>query len=123
MPQPEALLGLGNIAMIPRAWITLLVLALIGSNVFWLIKILDAGISYTYQGASLDSALETAKAAVAIANLDLIGLPKEQAFERAKSLEGTFSVFDKSDGCIYVSEVCILAGESGVIREVRYEAQ
>ena len=105
--------------MTPRTWIVLLVVALLGSNLFWLIQTLDAGISYTYQEASLDTAENIAKAAVAVANLDLIGLPLDQAFERVQSLEATFSVFEKSDGCIYVSEVCIYANESGIVQGVK----
>ncbi len=105
--------------MSSRTWIVFLVIALLATNAFWIIQTFDAGISYTYQEASLDTASRKARAAIAISNLGILGLPKSQALEKLKRLEGDYSIFEKSDGCIYVSEICIYSDETGLIQGVR----
>jgi len=105
--------------MSSRTWIVLLVIALLSTNAFWIIQTLDAGMSYTYQQASLDTASEKVEAAIVISNLGIIGLSKSEALEKLKALEGDYSIFEKSDGCIYVSEICVYSDEAGLIQGVR----
>ncbi len=103
-----------------KTWIVILLLALIGSNVFWLIQMLDAGISYTYLHSSLDTAERTSEAAIEIAKMNLVGVAQEEALEQLRALEPQISVFWKEqESCIYAAEVCVFINPAGNVQEVK----
>jgi hypothetical protein len=103
-----------------KTWIVILLLALIGSNVYWLIQMLDAGISYTYLHSSLDMAEQTSEAAIEIANMNLIGLTQAEALAQLTALEPQISVFWKAEEhCIYAAEVCVFVNSAGNVQGVK----
>jgi hypothetical protein len=103
-----------------KTWIVILLIALIGSNVFWLIQMFDAGISYTYLDSSLDTAERRSEAAIEIANMNLVGVTQEEALAQLKALEPQISVFWKEqENCIYAAGVCVFINSAGNVQEVK----
>ena len=102
-----------------KAPIIVLAVLLVGSNLYWLYQMVDIGISNTYREASFDTLRSSYDAAIGLVNLNLVGLSADEALAKISAAEVSSAVFEKSDGCIYVSEVCVQLDKSRTVIEVR----
>jgi len=106
--------------MSSKTIIVALALLLVGSNLFWIFRAVDDGVTVTYMEASLDSLRDSQSAAITLANLNLIGLPADVALEKIRARVDAASVFEKqSENCIVVSQVCVQLGDSGRVSGIR----
>jgi len=99
--------------------IIVLAVLLVGSNLYWFYRMMDIGISNTYREASFDTLRNSYDAAIGLANLNLIGMSADEAIETVFEAEVSEAAFEKSDGCLYVSEVCLQLDESRTVIEIR----
>ena len=101
-----------------KYWIIGLLTLLIGSNLFWIYSIIDDAVTCTYSKASYDLLYQTHQQALRLSNLNLIGLPVEEAREVVgKDING-FEPFMK-EGCLYVGQICLEIGKDQTIKVVR----
>jgi len=106
--------------MSSKTIIVALALLLVGSNLFWIFRAVDDGVTVTYMEASLDSLRDSQSAAITLANLNLIGLPADVALEKIRARVDAASVFEKqSENCIVVSQVCVQLDDSGRVSGIR----
>ncbi|CAA0091441.1 Uncharacterised protein [Halioglobus japonicus] len=101
--------------MSSKKWIVLLALLLLGSNAYWLIHVIDGGISYTYLESDRDLAESSAIAVTALANLNLIGLSKDEALAKIESLEKETPFYKSVDSCIYLAQICVKIDSTGMV--------
>lgn len=94
--------------------IIFLVIALIGTNAYWFIVVLDQGITQTYMESSLEMSQKQYEQSVILSNLALNGLSSEEAINRiGKDIDG-FEPFIK-EGCIWAGQVCLSLENNRVI--------
>ena len=96
---------------------TALVVLLLGSNAFWILRSYEDSISITYLGERLDSTVQNFEHAVALANLNLIGVSSGEA----KQLIGTSDPgldLREIDECLYAGDICIKTDENGIVTSV-----
>ncbi|MBU1364610.1 MAG: hypothetical protein KKE51_12410 [Gammaproteobacteria bacterium] len=97
--------------------ISLLVLALLATNVWWAYRLLDAGVSYTYQGVSLEENQQALSQALAI--IKVLGANKasrEQVVEAAQKAWPSTEPFEK-DGYLWVGRLGLRFNETGNLVE------
>jgi len=91
-------------------WITILLIALVTSNAYWMMLSLDSGITQTYQESSLELAHKMYEQTLRLANLELTGLGADEALTKiGKDVYG-LDPFEK-EGCIYAGNVCVRLNE------------
>ncbi|RIX47530.1 MAG: hypothetical protein D3M94_07605 [Rhodocyclales bacterium GT-UBC] len=97
--------------------ISLLVLALVVTNAWWAYRLLDAGVSYTYQGVSLEENQQALSQALAI--IKVLGANKasrEQVVEAAQKSWPSTEPFEK-DGYFWVGRLGLRFNETGNLVE------
>ncbi len=100
--------------------IILLVLALIGTNAYWLFVIIDQGITQTYMDSSLEMSQKQYEQSVILSNLELNGMSSEEAIKRiGKDVYGS-EPFIK-EGCIWAGQVC-LSLENNYVTGINHDA-
>ena len=103
-----------------KSIIVALALLLVGSNLFWIVRAIDDGVTVTYMEANLDSLRDSQSAAVTLANLNLVGLPADVALAKIRARVDAASVFEKqSENCIVVSQVCVQLDDSRRVSAIR----
>ena len=102
--------------MKPNYWIVSLAFALVVTNGYWFIQVLDAGVSLTYSRDSAKMASDMYREAVRLANLDLKGLTAEEALASiGDDLNGSPAFEKPSEKCIYVGQVCVKLNDERVV--------
>ena len=102
--------------MKPLHWIFSLAGLLVATNLFWLYQVIDGGVTQTYRDAQAELNETMYREAVRLANLDLIGLPADEALTRIGTDLKGFEPFEKAeDPCIYVGQVCVRLDEDRVV--------
>ena len=100
--------------------IIFLLLALIGSNAYWFITVLDQGITQTYMDSSLEMLQKQYEQSVILSNLELNGLSSEEALKRiGKDVYG-LEPFIKEE-CIWAGQVC-LSLKNNRVAGINYDA-
>jgi hypothetical protein len=100
-----------------KHWIVILLIALIGSNIYWLLFIFDIGITTTYREAEYESTSKMLDQTMRLANMNLIGIDADVAMSRiGKGVYGTQPYI--KDGCIYAGNVCLKLDESRAIMKI-----
>ncbi len=94
--------------------ITILLLALIGTNAFWAYVVIDQGVTQSYTQANSDLVQKQYEQTLVLANLQLIGLSSKEAIKRiGKDVYG-LNPFIK-EGCIVAGQVCIKLKDDKVV--------
>ncbi len=97
----------------------MLSLALIGSNILWMYRVFDTGVTMTYMEAGIDLERGQRDQLVVLSNLDLIGLSKDEAMQKIGTDINGEALFFK-EGCIWASQVCIEI-EEGRVSKIRLQ--
>jgi hypothetical protein len=101
-----------------KAIITTLVALLVITNAWWAYRLLDSGISFTYQKASLDKAamqLAVAKAVISAVVKD--GYTKEGVIRAARVADQNSEPFEK-DGAVWVGQLGLHFNADGRLAKV-----
>lgn len=97
-----------------RRWIIILVVTLVVTNAFWLFKLLDAGITMTYQDSSYELVQKQYEQTKILANMQIIGLGADQVMSKiGKDVYG-LEPFEK-EGCVVAGQVCIRLDSDRVV--------
>ena len=97
-----------------RIVIASLIVALVGTNLFWMYVVFDQGVTQTYLDASLQLTTNQLEQTTILSNLDLKGLSAERAIETiGKDVYG-FKPFVK-EGCIVAGGVCVILEDNRVV--------
>lgn len=97
--------------------ITLLVLVLIASNAWWAYRVLDAGVSYTYQGASLEESQQALSQALAVIKASSNpGATRTQVIEAAQKAWSSGEPFEK-EGYLWVGRLGLRFDRQGHLIE------
>ncbi len=97
--------------------ISLLVIALVVTNVCWAYRLLDAGVSYTYQGASLEENQQALSQALAI--IKVFGnreASREHIVQAAQAAWPSTEPFEK-DGYLWVGRLGLRFDQTGHLVE------
>lgn len=97
--------------------IALLVIALVASNAWWAYRLLDAGVSHTYQGASLEESQQALSQALAV--IKVLGAGKdsrEQVVQAAQAAWPSTEPFEK-DGYLWVGRLGLRFDQAGHLLE------
>ena len=97
--------------------ISLLAVALVVTNTWWAYRLLDAGVSYTYQGASLEENQQALFQVLAI--IKVLGTDKasrEQVVQAAQKAWPSTEPFEK-DGYLWVGRLGLRFSEDGRLVE------
>jgi|TARA_R110002012_G_C11222206_1_gene562822 hypothetical protein len=101
-----------------KYWIISLALLLIGSNLFWFFSIVDDAVSCAYSDASFDLLNQMYEQSLVLSNLNLVGLPVNEAKVLiGRDIHG-FEPYIK-EGCLYVGQICLEIGKDQTIEVVR----
>ena len=95
--------------------IAALSLILVGSNLFWIYRVFDSGVTMTYMEAGQDLERAQRDQLVVLSNLDVIGLSMEEAKQKIGNDVHGNELFFK-EGCIWASQVCIEIEDDRVSR-------
>jgi hypothetical protein len=87
-------------------------LALLGTNVFWAYRLFDAGISYTYQQASLEDAQQALAQSVAVVRTLTPAGNRSQIISAAQSAWASGEPFEK-DGFLWVGRIGLRFDDAG----------
>lgn len=99
------------------AVIATLAAALLVSNVWWAYRLLDAGVSYTYQGASLEESQQALAQALAIINaLGAERRSREQVVQAAQAAWPSVEPFER-DGVLWVGRLGLRFDAAGRLIE------
>ncbi len=96
-----------------RASIAVLLLALIGSNAWWVYRLIDAGITHTYMSASLDTTNELLNQSLAI--LPVVARPgasRSDIINAALVKNDPVGPFEK-EGYVWVGQLGLEFNEQG----------
>ncbi|PWV60202.1 hypothetical protein [Plasticicumulans acidivorans] len=99
------------------AAIGILAAALLVSNVWWAYRLLDAGVSYTYQGASLEESQQALAQALAV--IDALGAERrsrEQVVQAVQAAWPSVEPFEK-DGVLWVGRLGLRFDAAGRLIE------
>lgn len=95
-----------------------LAVALIASNVWWACRLLDAGLSYTYQGASLEESQQALSQTLAIIEVMRSGnASRDRIVEAADKAWPSGGPFEK-DGYLWVGRLGLRFSDNGGLVEV-----
>lgn len=97
--------------------ISLLAVALVVTNASWAYRLLDAGVSYTYQGVSLEENQQALSQALAI--IKVLGsneASREQVIQAAQKAWPSTEPFEK-DGYLWVGRLGLRFNEAGHLVE------
>jgi len=103
--------------MKPKYWIIFLIVLLAVSNIYWFVVLLDQGISNTYREASYEMSEKMLEQTTRIANLQLLGLPADEAIEVLGEDVYGLMPFEK-EGCIIAGNVCIRLDENRIVEGI-----
>lgn len=93
--------------------LSLLALTLVVTNGLWAYRLLEAGVSYTYQGVSLEQSRESLSRAVAIIRVLGTGdASRQQVIEAAQAASPPAEPFEK-EGYVWIGEPGLRFDESG----------
>jgi hypothetical protein len=99
--------------------ISLLFLALISSNIWWAYRVLDAGVSYTYQGVSLEETQQALSQALAIIKVNNANnATREQIVRAAQNAWPSSEPFEK-DGFLWVGRLGLRFSDTGRLLEAK----
>ncbi|ATG91609.1 hypothetical protein [Methylomonas koyamae] len=102
------------------ATVTLLAIGLVVSNLFWAYRALDFGISYTYQGVSLEENQQALAQALAIVKvLGNCDASRQQVIQAAQNAWPSSHPFEK-DGLLQVGRLGLRFSENGRLVEAIY---
>jgi hypothetical protein len=93
-----------------------LVVILIASNAWWAYRMLDAGISYTYLGVSLEENEAAVAQLIAIAPLLARGASRDEVIAAARR-SGDSEPFEK-EGFVWVGQIGLQFGSEGRLQKV-----
>ena len=97
--------------------ILLLVVALFGTNIWWAFRMFDAGISYTYQGASLEQNEQALAQSLAIINtLGSSNSSRSQVIKAAQEAWPSTEPFEK-EGYLWVGRLGLRFNAAGQLVE------
>lgn len=97
--------------------ITLLAIALVITNAWWAYRLLDAGVSYTYQGESLEENQQALSQALAIIKvLGANNASREQIVQAAQAAWPSTEPFEK-DGYLWVGRLGLRFNQAGHLVE------
>lgn len=97
--------------------ISLLAVALVATNAWWAYRLLDAGVSYTYQGVSLEENQQALSQALAIIKvLGSSNTSREQIVQAAQKAWPSTEPFEK-DGYLWVGRLGLRFNETGHLVE------
>ena len=94
--------------------ITMLVLLLLISNLFWLYIAVDHAVSDSYSEKNSDFKNKMLEQTVHVANLNVIGMHAAEAKSKLGLSVYGFVPYEK-DGCIIVGEVCLKLNEARLV--------
>jgi len=93
--------------------VVMLVLALLASNAWWAFRMLDAGISYTYQSASLESTSELLNQSLALLSVvTKPGITRNEVINAAR-LSNDTAVSSEKEGYVWVGQLGLKFNEQG----------
>jgi hypothetical protein len=97
--------------------ISLLAITLVVTNAWWAYRLLDAGVSYTYQGASLEENQQALSQALAIIKvLGTNNASREQIVQAAQAAWPSTEPFEK-DGYLWVGRLGLRFSQAGHLVE------
>jgi hypothetical protein len=97
--------------------ISLLAVALFATNAWWAYRLLDAGVSYTYQGASLEENQQALSQALAIIKvLGANNASRDRIVQAAQNAWPSTEPFEK-DGYLWVGRLGLRFNETGHLVE------
>lgn len=97
--------------------ISLLAIALVVTNAWWAYRLLDAGVSYTYQGAALEENQQTLSQALAIIKvLGKNNASREKIVQAAQAAWPSTEPFEK-DGYLWVGRLGLRFNQAGHLVE------
>lgn len=97
--------------------ISLLTIVLVVTNAWWAYRLLDAGVSYTYQGASLEENQQALFQALAIIKaLGTNNASREQIVQAAQAAWPSTEPFEK-DGYLWVGRLGLRFNQAGHLVE------
>ena len=101
----------------PTVIIVMLLLGLVGSNLWWAYRLLDAGVSYTYQSESLRMTRVALQQSLAI--IKAAALPdatRKSVLAAAMNNTSASEPFEK-EGYIWIGSIGLRFSENGQLRE------
>lgn len=98
------------------ASMSVLVLLLVGSNAWWAYRMVDASISYTHLGATLEQNEAAVAQLIALAPVLAHGAPREEVLAVAR-LPGDREPYEK-EGFVWVGKLGLRFGPDGRLQEV-----
>lgn len=102
----------------PSIIIGVLLAVLVGSNAFWAYRILDAGITATYQGVSLNDAQIALRQSIALLNtVGIHSVPQSQVVQAAREAGDGGTPFEK-EGFVWVGRLGLAFNGSGNLVKV-----
>lgn len=97
--------------------ISLLAVALVATNAWWAYRLLDAGVSYTYQGASLEENQQALSQALAVIKvLGTNNASREKIVQAAQAAWPSTEPFEK-DGYLWVGRLGLRFNQAGHLVE------
>ncbi len=99
-----------------------LVIALVGSNLYWLLGAVDDGVTLTYVEADAELTRNALDQTIVLANADLIGLSADEVLEMLPTDISELEPFEK-EGCLYYHTVCLKLSESRIVTGIRVGAE
>lgn len=97
--------------------ISLLAVVLVATNAWWAYRLLDASVSYTYQGASLEESQQALSQSLAIIKaLSANNASREQIVQAAQAAWPSTEPFEK-DGYLWVGRLGLRFNQAGHLIE------
>lgn len=98
--------------------ILLLAVALVVSNIWWAYRVVDAGVSATYQGASLEEAQQALSQTIAIIKVTGSGAAsRDQIIAAANGAWSAGEPFEK-EGYLWVGRLGLRFSDEGKLMEI-----
>ncbi len=99
--------------------ITFLFLALLISNSYWIYKSVDNAVTISYAADSINGTAKALEQAIRVANLNVIGMDAEEAFDLLNPDVDGLEPFEKR-GCISAGQICLVLNDTRSVTGVLY---
>jgi hypothetical protein len=101
-----------------KKWIALLTIAIVVSNGYWIYNTVDNAVTLHYVEDSANFTAKKLEQAIRVANMNVIGISAEDAFDQLNPDVDGLAPFEK-EGCIYAGLICLEFDGSRTVVRVR----
>ena len=101
-----------------KVWIVLLAAILVASNLFWFGQAFNVGITLTTTQLELKETSRALDTALALANLNLIGLDATAARQKINNSLQSETAITLRNNCIKVESICVRLDNTGTVIQI-----